>query len=117
MFGVIHTDGSGENNPPMESLSALYDELFSSGIVDGDVSVIDDNTHWCLSAYRGGGLVFGKLGDPSSDRHMSSTPKERVLELWKRLIDGDIGGLLKEPWKPGYCSRPDEQREGGDGLQ
>jgi hypothetical protein len=33
---------------------------------------------------------------------MIPVPKERVLEMWKRLIDGDIEGFLSEPWKPGY---------------
>jgi len=28
--------------------------------------------------------------------------KRRVLELWRRLIDGDIEGLELEPWLPGY---------------
>jgi hypothetical protein len=33
---------------------------------------------------------------------MISASKERVLQLWKQLIEGDIDGLLKEPWRPGY---------------
>ncbi len=28
--------------------------------------------------------------------------KERTLKLWNQLIEGDIDGLLREPWKPGY---------------
>jgi len=94
-------DGSGEDNPPVESLSTLYEELHSSGIVDGNVAVIHDDSGWCISAHRDGTLVFEHLGQ-GGERHMVAVPKERVLELWKRLIDGDIEGLLKEPWKPGY---------------
>jgi hypothetical protein len=105
MFGVLHMDASGEDSPPVESLSDLYDELFTSGITDGDVSVINDDTGWCMSAYRDGTVVFGHLGGQGDDRHMTPVPKERVLELWKRLIDGDIDGLLSEPWKPGYVER------------
>jgi hypothetical protein len=37
-------------------------------------------------------------------RHMKPVPKEKVLELWKRLIDGDIEGVLREPWQAGYGS-------------
>ena len=102
MYGVIHMDASGEDNPPLESLPDLYDELFTSGITDGNVSVINDDNDWSISAYRDGSLVFGKIGDPESERHMISVPKDVVLKLWKRLVDGDIDGLLKEPWKPGY---------------
>lgn len=101
MFGVIHMDRSGENNPPIESLSNLYNELFSSGIVDGDVSVIHDDSGWGISAHRDGRVVFEHLKN-GGERHMIPVSKERVLALWKQLIDGDIDGLLKEPWKPGY---------------
>src|SRR5438552_2700136 len=102
MFGVIHMDASGETDPPIESLSDLYDELYTSGVFDGNVAVIHDNSGWCMSAYRDGRLVFGSLRDRTSERHMIPVPKERVLELWKRLIAGDIDGLLSEPWKLGY---------------
>jgi hypothetical protein len=37
--------------------------------------------------------------------HMIPVPKERVLELWRRLIGGDIDGLLSEPWRPGYTDK------------
>jgi hypothetical protein len=103
MFGVVHMDGSGEDNPPLESLSDLYDELFTSGI-EGDVSVIHDDSGWAMSAFRDGRLIFGNLADPTSERHMLPVSKERVLELWKQLINGDIEGILVEPWKPGYGS-------------
>ena len=101
MFTVTHMDASSDRNPPIESLSDLYDELYSSGIFDGDVSVIHQDTGWCISAHRDGRLVFEHLGE-GRERHMIPVPKERVLELWKRLIDGDIDGLLTEPWKLGY---------------
>ncbi len=101
MFGVIHMDSSGEDNPPLESLPKLYDELFTSGIVDGNVAVINDDSGWCLSAHRDGAVVFEHLGE-GGERHMLPLPKERVLKLWKQLIDGDIDGLLAEPWEKGY---------------
>lgn len=105
MYGIIHMDGSGEDNLPVERFSELYDELFVSGITDGDVSVIDDNSGWGLSAHRDGRLVFEHLGGQGSPRHMIPVPKERVIELWERLIQGDIDGLLLEAWKPGYVEK------------
>jgi hypothetical protein len=105
MFSIRHTDGSGEVDPPIEILSNLYDELKSTDQEHGDVSVTDEKSGWCMSAHRGGQLVFGNLRDHGrSDCHMTPVPKERVLELWKRLIAGDIDGLLSEPWLPGYGS-------------
>ena len=94
-------DASGQDNPPLESLPDLYDELWSSGIVDGNVAVINDDSGWYISAYRDGRVVFGHLRE-SKDRHMIPVPKERVLDLWRRLIDGDMESLFAEPWIPGY---------------
>ena len=106
MFGVLHTDGSGDDNPPLESLSTLYDELLTADQEHGDVAVISDDTGWCMSAHRDGRLVFEQLGTRGKTaRHMIPVPKGRVLELWKRLIEGDIDGLLLEPWKPGYVDK------------
>lgn len=101
MFSVIHTDGSAEEDPPLESLSDLYDELLYSDREHGDVSVVHDDTGWSMSAHRDGRLVFEHLGS-GGERHMVPVTKERVLELWRMLIGGDIARIEEEPWKPGY---------------
>jgi hypothetical protein len=101
MFGVLHADGSGSDNPPLESLPTLYEELSLADQEHGDVSVIDDQSGWCMSAHRDGRLVFVNFGQGGA-RHMMAVPKDRVLELWLRLIRGDIEGLHAEPWKEGY---------------
>src|SRR5437588_1306532 len=49
MFSIIHMDGSGDDDPTIESLSELYDELSLSGITDGNVSVIHQDSGWCMS--------------------------------------------------------------------
>jgi hypothetical protein len=104
MFSISHTDGDAEENPPLESLSALYDELQSADREHGDVAVIHDDTGWCMSAHRDGRLVFEHLAQ-GGERHMMPVSKSRVLALWRRLIEGDIEGILTEPWKPGYVER------------
>lgn len=105
MYGIVHMDGHGEDDPPIESFSELYDELFVSGITDGSVAVIDDNTCWCMSAHQDGRLVFEHLDGGGGPFHMIPVPKAQVLEFWKRLIDGDIQGLLQEAWRPGYLDK------------
>lgn len=101
MFSVIHWDGSSESNPPRASLSALHDELAIADREHGDVTVVHEESGWSLSAHRDGRLVFENLSS-GGERHMKPISKERVIELWSRLIDGDIGGVLGEPWHPGY---------------
>jgi len=99
MYGLIHADGSGEVNPPVENLSALYDELLSTDDEHPDVSVEHEETGWCISAYRNGRVTLSS--SRGETRHMIGVSKEQVLELWKRLIEGNIDSLLKEAWKPG----------------
>jgi hypothetical protein len=94
-------DASGEDDPPLTALAGLFDELISSEIVDGSVAVVNDDTGWCISAHHDGRLIMEHLGS-GGERHMIPVSKERVLELWRQLVDGDIDGLQKEPWKPGY---------------
>ena len=101
MFGVIHMDATGDDDPPIESLSDLYDELEQSGIIDGNVSVIHDDTGWCISAHRDSRVVFEHLRN-GGERHMKAVSKENVIKLWKRLIQGEIDQLLLEPWTLGY---------------
>ncbi len=101
MFTVMHMDANGDDDPPVETLPELYDELWSSGILDGSVAVIHEDTGWCMSAHRDRSLIFEHLGD-GGERHMIPVKKNRVIELWKRLIAGDISGLLAEPWIMGY---------------
>src|SRR5665213_4349383 len=99
MIGIVHTDGSGENNPPLEKLSDLYDELLNADQEHGDVAVINDDFGWCMSAHRDGRLVFEKLGSRgTTTRHMKPLKKENVLSLWRRLVAGEIDSLLLEPW-------------------
>lgn len=123
MDGVLHTNGAGENELPSDRLSALYDELVSADDEHPDVSVIHDDSGWCMSAFRSGLVVFGHLEGKGAHRHMTHVPKAYVLALWKRLISGDIEGLLTEPWKPGYgdptdrATRPCRGAETPAGLQ
>ncbi|MGK3970056.1 hypothetical protein WMF01_56870 [Sorangium sp. So ce1667] len=104
MFSIVHSDGSGEENPSLESLSNLYDELVSADSEHGDVAVIHDDSGWCMSAHRDGRIVFEHLRE-GGERHMMPVTKERALELWRRLIKGNIDGLLAEAWIPGYVQR------------
>lgn len=103
MFSVIHWDGSSDANPPLASLPALFDELRAADREHGDVAVVHEDTGWSLSAHRDGRVVFENLST-GGERHMKPVPRDRVLELWRRLIDGDVGGVLLEPWHSGYGS-------------
>jgi hypothetical protein len=101
MFSIIHWDGSSDANPLVASLPALFDELRTADREHGDVTVVHEETGWSLSAHRDGRVVFENLST-GGERHMKPVPRERVLELWQRLVEGDVEGVLGEPWRSGY---------------
>jgi hypothetical protein len=40
--------------------------------------------------------------DTRAARHRRSVSKEETLEMWRKLIVGEIDALLAEPWSPGF---------------
>jgi len=105
LFSLLHADGSGYENPRLEDLGPLFDELLSADREHGDVSVVHEDSGWSMSAHRDGRLVFEHLDGKGGPFHMIPVAKQRVLELWRRLAAGDIEGLLTEPWLSGYDER------------
>lgn len=105
VFTILHSEGWGESDPPVGSLPALLDELKAADQEHGDVSVMHEETGWCLSAHRDGRVTFVQIskatrGGPK--RHMIPVAREKILELWHHLIRGEIDAVLREPWRPGY---------------
>lgn len=101
MFGVTHLNGEGESDPPLATLLDLYDELSFATQEHGDVAVVNDDSGWCMSAHRDGRVILEHL-KRGGERHMIKIPKNRVIEMWKWLIQGEMDLLLSEPWKLGY---------------
>jgi hypothetical protein len=101
MIGFLHTDGSGEQNPPLERLSDLFDELLTADQEHGDVAVSNYDIGWRISAHRDARVILSEIGK-RRPRHMIPITKETVLDLWTRLARGEIESILSEPWKPGY---------------
>lgn len=101
MFNIMHLDGSSDENPSLDMLSNLYDELQATDPEHVDVGVVDEDSGWGMSAYQSGRIILEHL-EQGGARHMIPVSKERVLELWRLLAAGDIEAILKEPWRPGY---------------
>ena len=56
----------------MEALPDLYDEMLKADGEHVDVSVMDDDSGWSISAFRGGKVVMEKLGTRGvTARHMN----------------------------------------------
>lgn len=87
IFTEVHADGNGEDDPSLDSIPGLYDELLTATQEHGDVAIVIEDNAWSMSAHRDGRSVFEQLFVVGSQRHMIPVPKERVLKLWLKLID------------------------------
>jgi hypothetical protein len=94
--------GCVEKNPSMERLRELLQSLEIEDDEHPDVS-LKHETEWCLSAYPGGLLVWENIEvDEGNARHMKRVSREKVLNLWLALAQGDLAAIEVEPWLPGY---------------
>jgi hypothetical protein len=101
-YHITHRWGDMEDEPPLDSLSALYDELEHEDEEHTSVSLTHES-EWNLGAYGGGLLIWENLEAIENEaRHMEHVPKEKVLELWRKLAQGKIEEVNGEPWLPGY---------------
>lgn len=99
-YWVNHLMGNSEELP-LDALPSLYAELSEADGEHTDVSVTHE-TEWCLSAFGSGLLVWENVAGEGEPKYMSSVPREKVLELWRKLADGNIAEIDQEPWQPGY---------------
>ena len=99
--------GAMETNPPIERLRELLQSLDAEDYEHPDVALTHDS-EWCLSAYRSGLLVWENLNEAGSFSawHMTFVPREKVLELWLKLAQGDLAAVQAEPWLPGHGGSP-----------
>jgi hypothetical protein len=96
--------GDMEDEPSLDSLSALYGELAYDDEEHPDVSLTHES-EWSLGAFGSGLLIWENLETENNEaRHMKNVPKEKVLELWRKLAEGKIDEINEEPWLPGYGS-------------
>lgn len=100
-FHVYHRYGECEPNPSLGSLDALYYELNIEDKEHPDVS-LGHESGWSLSAFPSGLIVWENVEEGGDPRHMKAVPKHKVLELWRRLANGEIEVIDAEPWQHGY---------------
>lgn len=101
MFSIMHVDQSGDDNPSLDVLPELFDELSRTDFPERSVAVINEDSGWCLAVYPDGRIVFQNLSENAA-KHMIPVPKPKVVHLWRALATGDMDTVLKEPWIPGY---------------
>jgi len=62
---------------------------------------VTHESEWCLSAFRGGYIIFEHL-ENGGERHMRGVSDDQIVQLWTCLANGDIQTIEQAPWHPGY---------------
>jgi hypothetical protein len=91
-----------ETNPSVGRLRELLQSLDIDDEEHPDVA-LKHETEWCLSAFPSGLLIWENVeAEESNPRHMPCVPREKVLDLWVKLAQGDVAAVEAEPWLRGY---------------
>lgn len=93
--------GSDESEPTVERLREILGQLDAEDDEHPSVSVTHES-EWWLGAYPGGLLIWENVAADDEAKHMNEVPRERVLELWVKLLSGKIDEIEREAWLPGY---------------
>jgi len=68
------------------------------------------DTGWTLSVFESGLVIWDNL-DCGEPRHQVGISRQKALELWLKLLRGEIEAIEQEPWRPGQSPprSPEEQ--------
>lgn len=88
-------------DPTEQQMQDALDQLDVEDIEHQSVSIVHES-EWCLGAYRGGLLVWEHVEGELEPRHMNNVSRERVLELWRKLMADKLDEIEREHWLPGY---------------
>jgi hypothetical protein len=100
-FVVRDRWGMMRHAPPVETMCQVLATLDIEDQEHADVSLTHESG-WCLSAFPSGLLIWENVEADEELRHMTGVPREKVLELWQALAQGDLGRINSEPWAIGY---------------
>jgi hypothetical protein len=92
MTTLIHIDGSGSDLSHVDELNELYAELVKSDVEHGKVSVIDDDSAWCISVHRNGLVILENLNNAGA-MNLQNVSREDVVHILRQLIDSQIDSI------------------------
>jgi hypothetical protein len=93
--------GGSEDEPDQERMRELLAELDTPDEEHPDTWLVYDG-RWSLSVHETGLVVWEDEEDPRSPRHMVRVSREKALDLWIKLSQGDLKAIEAESWQPGY---------------
>ena len=100
-FTITHASGDMESDLSLDCFADLLTEIDGANGEHIDVALKHDS-EWCLSALANGSLIWENVEGVNLPRHMKNVSKERIIELWTKLAQGEIESINSEPWLEGY---------------
>ena len=102
MYDVM---GGTVDEPGPETMRRVLDGLVEADDEHPDVSMTHESG-WCLSAFRGGLLVWENPDDDSlGPGEMREVAREEILRLFGLLAAGDVAAVEALPWQNRACLR------------
>lgn len=96
MYDVM---GGAVDEPDPETIGRVLDGLATADDEHPDVS-LSHESGWCVSAFRGGLLVWENPDDDSvAPGQMREVTREETLRIFGLLASGDITSVQRLPWQ------------------
>jgi hypothetical protein len=100
-YTITHRTGEMETDPPLDRMRALVRELDVDDPEHPDVAVSHESG-WTLSAYPDGLVVWESVGEDYEPRHTRNVPRQRLVELFLAVAQGEFAIVEQEAWRTGY---------------
>jgi hypothetical protein len=103
MYDVM---GGTVDEPDPVTMRRVLDGLAEADDEHPDVSLTHESG-WCLSAFRGGGLLMWENPDDDTQAsgEMHEVAREEILRLFGLLAAGVIASVESLPWQNRACPR------------
>ena len=104
-FHLYRRWGQCLDEPSEEAMASALAELDEDDEEHPDTWLSHENG-WSLSADQDGRLTWENADEDGEPRHLLDVSRAKVLALWRRLAEGDLEAIEREPWRPGYGHGP-----------
>jgi len=102
-YQIVDGFGDGIDNPSIEQMRQFLQRLNIDDEEHNEVWLTHDQTSWTLSCFPSSKVVFYRISDEYEykPRHLENISRDKMLELWQKLANGQFEDLEKESWKFG----------------
>jgi hypothetical protein len=93
--------GGGGQDPTENELRTALAELDKPD-AEHPACWLSNEDGWTVAAHCNGTVVLENIETGEGPWHMVGQTPDAVLYLWRLLQAGELDGIRKQPWLPGY---------------